>query len=357
MSRFFMVIVHVLLVLTIVPVTAAWSSELTSPTVSKQGLKQVVLRDQNIQPLGHIKEISLFEISRDGRYALTGDMDQNNFLWDLKSGALLRGIGKPEQVRIWVVAAGFSPDSSTLLWARFRKNMPVFWDVKSGKRVGVLASKENGHKAEIVSLAFSDDGRYVATGDMLGTVILWNVKDKSVVWRISAHSGQVNHLVFIPGRGELASAGADGAVTLWSVESSRRLAALLSPSDGLVSSLTVSANGSVLYAASDNMAVKGWNIPLRTVRTTISINDRPISSIAVSPSGDLLAVVDEDFSVLVWNIHENRVVWKKELDDSALSAVFSPDGRYLYTSGGDNWIREWEVSSGQLVRKFGGVVE
>lgn len=357
MNRIVATIVQMLLVPALIPVAAVYAAESTSPINSEPVVEQPAKPLRSIQPLGHLKEISVFALSKDGRYAMTGDTDENNFLWDLKSGALLRGMGKPEPFHIRVVAATFSPDSSKLLWVRFRKYMPVLWDAKSGKRLGVLASKENGHAAEIVSLAFSDDGRYVATGDVQGTLVVWNLKDRSVLRRIKAHAGQVSHLVFVPGKGELASAGSDGAVTLWSVEKGEPLAALVKPAGEVITALTISADGAVMYVAFDDMTVKGWNVPKRTLRTTIPFNDRLINSIAVSPAGDLLAVLEEDNSVLLWNIRESRVAWRNELDDSALTARFAPDGRSLYTSGGDNWIREWSVSSGRLIRKFGGAVE
>jgi len=177
------------------------------------------------------------------------------------------------------------------------------------------------------------------------------------VRRIKAHQGQVNQLVFIPGKSECASVGLDGALMVWNVETNDSPAALVKPSDELITALTVSANGSVLYAAFDNMTVKGWNVATRTLRSTLSFGDRQINSIDLSPASDLLAVVGEDNSLTVWNIRENRVAWRNDLYDPALSAKFSPDGASLYTSGGDNWIREWQVSSGRMIRKFGGLIE
>lgn len=357
MKRFSTLISHVVLVMLLIPAAVVYAAELNAPVDPQPALVRIAKPSRDTLPLGHAREISVFSISRDGRYAMTGDIDQNNFLWDLKSGTLLRGIGTPEQLPIWVVSAVFSPDSSILLWVRLRKHMPVLWEVKSGKRLGVLASKENGHKAEIVSLAFSHDGRYAATGDRQGVIVFWNMKDRSVVRRIKAHQGQVNQLVFIPGKSECASVGLDGALMVWSVERNDSPAVLVKPSDELITALTVSANGSVMYAAFDDMTVKGWNVATRTLRSTLSFGDRQINGLDLSPSGDLLAVVGEDNGLTVWSIRENRTAWRNDLYEPALSAKFSQDGASLYTSGGDNWIREWQVSSGRMIRKFGGVIE
>ena len=306
---------------------------------------------------GHVKEITLFALSKDGRLAVTGDEEENNFIWDMKTGALVRKIGRPENVRIRVVAAAFSPNSSQLLWARDFKIMPVLWDVESGRRLAVLSSREQGHSANIVSLSFSDDGRYIATGDSQGTVVIWNRAGRSVVRRIRAHSGEARHLFFIPGSDELASAGTDGAVRLWGISGTEPLATLLEPSKDSVTALTGSADGQFLYAALDDMTVKGWTVPLRSIRSTLVFDNRLINSIALSPDGDFMALAEENASVMIWSTRESRIAWKNELDSSATKVVFSPDGKRLYSSGGDNWIREWDVASGQLVKKIGGVRE
>lgn len=305
--------------------------------------------------IGHRKEISVFTLSPDGRYALTGDEDENNFLWDVKTGTASRVIGKPEPMRIKVVTARFSPDTSILLWARYRKHMPVLWDVKSGKRLGVLSSRDKGHAAEVVTVAFSDDGKYVATGDILGAIVLWNMKDRTAVRKFSAHAGRVGSLAFVPGRAEFVSAGDDGAVRLWMV--GRALVSNLKEPGAGVTAMAVSSDGKVVYAASGDGLVRGWNVALRSLRGTLAFNNRQINSIAISPDSDFIALAEENESILVWNVHESKVAWNKKLDYSALQVAFSPDGKSLFTSGGDNWIREWETSSGRAIRKFAGVGE
>ncbi|OGU14910.1 MAG: hypothetical protein A2076_15470 [Geobacteraceae bacterium GWC2_53_11] len=306
------------------------------------------------KPKGHLKDISLFVLSKDGRLAVTADEDENNYIWDMKNGKLLREIGKPEAVRINVVTAAFSPEASQLLWARRGKIMPVMWDVESGRRIGVLSSREKGHNATIVAMTYSSDGRYIATGDSQGFVVIWNRADRSVVRRIKAHSGEARYLAFIPGKNELATAGVDGAVRLWGTTGTEAIATLLEPSDYEVTALTSSSDGQILYAALEDMTIKGWAVPLRRLRGTLDFNNRLINSIALSPDGDFMAIAEEDESVQLWNIHAGKTSWKSELDGSVTQVSFSPDGKRLYTSGGDNWIREWDSATGHLVRKFGG---
>ena len=307
------------------------------------------------KPKGHLKDITLFALSKDGRLAVTADEDENNFIWDMKSGTLVREIGKPEAVRINVVAAAFSPEASQLLWARRSKIMPVLWDVESGRRIGVLSSREKGHNANIIAMTYSPDGRYIATGDSQGFVVIWNRADRSVVRRIKAHSGDARFLVFIPGKNELATAGVDGAVRLWGTTGTEALATLQEPSDYAVTSLISSSDGQVLYAALEDMTIKGWTVPMKRLRGTLDFNNRLINSIALSPDGDFMAIAQEDESIQLWDIHEGKTSWKVELDGSVTQVVFSPDGKRIYSTGGDNWIREWDAAKGHLLKKFGGV--
>lgn len=355
MSRFFTVAVCSIFFTFSLPASVLKAAVSTPGTDSNTVTEATVVISKPVKPVGHRKEISAFALSNDSRYALTGDEDENNFLWDVKTGTLISAIGKPDRVRIWVVAAAFSPDNSTLLWARYRKHMPVLWDVKSGRRLGVLSSKEKGHLAEVVSLSFSGDGKYVVTGDITGTIVLWNMKDRTPVRRFKAHAGRVGWLKFIPGRAEFVSAGDDGAVRLWMV--ARSLVSDLKESGAGVTAMAVSADGKVIYAASGGGAVREWNVSLRSPRGTLRFEDRQINAIAISPDGDFMALAEEDESLFLWNIRESKVVWNKKLDNSALQIAFSSNGTSLFSSGGDNWIREWDASSGRLIRKFAGAGE
>ncbi|MDD2856846.1 MAG: hypothetical protein PHU01_15105 [Desulfuromonadaceae bacterium] len=236
--------------------------------------------------------------------------------------------------------------------------MPVLWDVESGRRLAVFSSRANGHNAPVIAVKFSKDGRYVATGDKEGFVVVWNRTARTVVSSFKAHSGEAMFIFFIPESNELVTAGSDGAVRLWDPTStSEPLATLLEPSDDSVTALTGSVNGEYIYAALDNMTVKGWTVSSRSLRSTQHFNDRQINSIALSPDGDFMAIAEENESILMWSVRESKVAWEAQLDKSAIQLFFSSDGKQLFSSGGDRWIRKWDSASGRLLKKFGGASE
>ncbi|MDD2856847.1 MAG: hypothetical protein PHU01_15110 [Desulfuromonadaceae bacterium] len=69
----------------------------------------------NLKDNGHLKEITLFTISNDGRLGLTGDEDENVFIWNIMNGELVRKLGASDRFKIRLTSAAFSPESSQVL--------------------------------------------------------------------------------------------------------------------------------------------------------------------------------------------------------------------------------------------------
>jgi WD40 repeat protein/energy-coupling factor transporter ATP-binding protein EcfA2 len=129
--------------------------------------------------------------------------------------------GSVESVR----AVAYSPDGR-LVASAGRSTAIRVWDPASGAMVRRV---ESGHVDWINSLAFSPDGRFLASASADDTIQLWAVGGEAVlesVARLEGHTDDVWAVAFSPDGSLLASAGADGRVLLWSTETRQRVAAL-----------------------------------------------------------------------------------------------------------------------------------
>jgi WD40 repeat protein len=83
-----------------------------------------------------------------------------------------------------------------------------------------------GHISSVLSVAFSPDGKYLASGSYDRTVKLWSVESQNKGTTLRGHSGHVNSVAFPPDGKYLASGSRDKTVTLWSVESQKEVTTL-----------------------------------------------------------------------------------------------------------------------------------
>ena len=96
------------------------------------------------------------------------------------------------------------------------------WDVASGEEVGSFA----GHQRPILFIAFSSDGRTLASGDYGGNVIVWDVEKKILRFRFTSHDNIIHSLAFVPKSSVLISGSADGNVKFFDCNKGTELATL-----------------------------------------------------------------------------------------------------------------------------------
>ena len=250
-----------------------------------------------------------------------------------------------------VRSVAFSPDGRTLASGGFDNNIRL-WDVADGKAIRVL----RGHADAVISVAFGRYGLTLASGCLDKTIKLWDVDRGMVLRTLEGHTGIVESVAFSPDGRTLASGSLDKTTKLWDVARGT-VARTFEGHTGIVESVMFSPDGRTLASGSDDNTIKLWDVAGgKTVRTWQGLTGK-VLSMAFSPDGLTLASAGStDATVKLWNVADGRVIRTLRGHAAAVvSVAFSPYGRTLASAGSiDTTINLWDVAAGTIIRTFEG---
>ncbi|MGM0556043.1 MAG: caspase family protein [Myxococcota bacterium] len=200
-------------------------------------------------------------------------------LWDIASGKRQKILR--DTLCGWVNAIQFSPDGRTLASScRMEEHSPLMegdevitlWNVESGKKLKTLS----GHSYDVTSIAFDPNGGTLASSSVVGTIKLWDVATGKKLKTLGGHSDDVlgrqlvaacrrggacpgSQVAFSPDGRTLASDHAGAQVKLWDVERGEALETL-SGHRTSVTSIAFRPDGESLVSSSEDGTIKWWNL-------------------------------------------------------------------------------------------------
>lgn len=213
----------------------------------------------DFRPIGHPLKLPgavvALAFRPDGRAFLAAGEDTTAHLWDPYVG---RRLGPPLPLESEITALGFSPDGQTIITAEGRS--PRLRQVTKGLATGQIQQVLRGHQGFVDCLAFSHDGRLVATGSEDGTARVWEVRTGREVGPPLPHGASVIAIAFAPDGTTLLTGCNNQTARLWSLPTGRPIGPPLKHL-GRVSAVSFHPSGRFFLTGSYDRSIRRWEAP------------------------------------------------------------------------------------------------
>jgi len=262
-----------------------------------------------------------------------------------------------------VTSMALSPSGELLATGDLDGTLKI-WDVQTCKLLKTLMIKESGNPQlsdgiGITSLAFSPDGRWLAGGSRDRVTRIWKVAPLPTTQeahRVIGHQGAVRSLAYSQDGQYLASVGG-GTIRIWKIGGQVTELAVF-PTDNLHDfAVLFSGDGQTLFSGGDENVVRVWDLKTGTVTRVLSVPGR-VRALALSPDDRMVTAALEamgpewtGISIKVWNSHSSQPMLDLEAHgEAALSVAFSPDGQRIASGGADGNAHVWNVNTKTLLQ-------
>ena len=212
----------------------------------------------------------------------------------------------------------------------------------------------SGHHGFVNAVAWSPDGKRIASSSDDNTVQVWNAADGGNVYTYRGHSNLVEAVAWSPNGKHIASGGFDSTVQVWDTADGSH-AFTYHGHSSFVDTVAWSPNGKRIASGSYDNTVQVWDAVNGDNVYTYHGHNNTVSTAAWSPDGKRIASSSWDNTVQVWNAADggNVVTYRGHLN-RVNAVIWSPDGKRIASGSSDATVRVWDAADGGNVVTYRG---
>lgn len=237
------------------------------------------------------------------------------------------------------------------------------WDPQTTKNIAVLTGHQNG----VTHIAISGDSRKLASVAADEKFVrLWNINTHRHITDIKGKFNAIHSLAYSPDSDIIAAGDFDGTVKLLSTEKKKQIASLvghrLAPSDitepGSVLTLAFSPDSETLASGSRDTTIRLWNTKTTHHKVTLTGHSGWVTTVVFSSDGKTIASGatythwSSDSSIRLWDAKTGKHLRTIETPDLVRRLAFSPDNETLASINTNNAIHIWNTNTGELKIDF-----